>query len=75
MEEFVSDFTPEVGMSYLVNYGNSNNCRIHVRALVDNHYYVIRTWANGKWFYELESIYYFHCRARYFEQPKKSDNF
>jgi hypothetical protein len=40
--------------------GNRNNTLIHIRAVVDNEYFVVRKWRRGKgWIYTLENPYYF----------------
>lgn len=69
-----SSFEPEVGMSYLLDYGNSNSRRIHVRAVVDGDRYVIRTWSPRKgWRYEVESLYFFQINERRLKYRRKSN--
>lgn len=41
------------------NPGNINNRIMHIRARVDDNYIVSRTWARGRWSYEINHVYFF----------------
>jgi hypothetical protein len=53
-------FKIKVGDSFKIDYGpkNSNNKVIHIRALVDDEYYVFRWWSKRRqrWIYDIETI-------------------
>jgi hypothetical protein len=65
---------PEVGKSYSLFYNenNVNNRRIHVRAVVDDEQYVIRTWFRSKvnWHYEVKNIHWFECNEKYLTEVR-----
>jgi hypothetical protein len=69
---------PKVGESYRVYYneGNRNNRVIHVRAIVDDEYVVIRYWSYRQkdWMYRLEWVGYFHANQEHLTLIKKGDN-
>lgn len=66
--------TPEVGKSYSLFYneGNLHNRKIHVRAQVDEVYFVIRHWHRYKayWVYNIEHISWFECNASNLKKVK-----
>lgn len=65
----VNDHQVQLGESYRVFYneGNSNNKLIHIRAIVDDKYFVYRYWVNPRkgWVYKLESVYWLQAAAKY----------
>lgn len=56
----------EVGKKYRIDYGkgNLNNQLIHIRAKVDDEYYVYKVWFKriNNWKYFLENEFYFKRR-------------
>lgn len=55
----LSDLKPGVSVRIFYNEGNRNNRRIHIRAIVDDAYFVCRQWSRKyqDWWYSLYSIY------------------
>lgn len=53
----------EPGEDYRIYYnkGNINNCRIHIRAIVDDHMVVFQEYLKRRkiWVYKMKSLYYF----------------
>ena len=61
-------FKPEVGKCYKLSYGKNdwNNKLIHVRAIVDEDWFVYRWWSRHKkrWRYTIEINYMFKLWQR-----------
>ena len=41
------------------NENNLNNKLIHIRAIVDNEYVVVKYWKRNQWIYEMKNIWWF----------------
>ena len=53
----------KIGQRWRLYYGegNLNNRLIHIRSnLVDGEYFVTRSYRQGRWYYALRDIYFFH---------------
>ncbi len=65
---------PEVGKKYRIFYGegNRNNKVVHIRAIIDNDYFVFRQWFYSKrrWEYFIEHYCFFECNAEYIKEIK-----
>ena len=48
----------KVGQTWRLHYneGNRNNALLHIRAIVDEEYIVVRVWHNAQWKYRLETV-------------------
>ena len=48
----------KVGQTWRLRYneGNRNNALLHIRAIVDEEYIVVRVWHNAQWKYRLETV-------------------
>jgi hypothetical protein len=66
------------GVSFRVFYGegNVNNKKLHIRAVVDDDYVVLRKWSKSKqrWFYLVEDCYYFYFNKDQFIEKGKSND-
>ncbi len=55
----LDDLKPGVSVRIFYNAGNPNNRRIHIRAIVDDDYFVLRCWSRGRqgWMYSVYGAY------------------
>lgn len=74
----IMEHMPAVGDSFRLFYnaGNMHNRVIHVRAIVDDEYIVLRYWSKrrGYWIYQLEDVIFFHVNREHLTKIKSKSN-
>lgn len=61
------DAPPQVGDQWRVDFGENHfaNKLLHVRAVVDDDYIVVRHWKRGRWVYEMDFIWGYEGSEHY----------